>query len=138
MHERESVDMKRPTKLAIWLSAVCPGVGQFVQGRWIHGILYLVVFLACIVVLLIEVFGALVANFHTALDFADGKANQPFVTISIKKVLTLFCFAITAYVLALFDVIIAHSRKYRKWLELKRGGYLSETDNSSEQNNENH
>ena len=116
----DQAQAERPTRFAIWVSAfVFPGAGQFVQRRRVRGTLYMAAFGACLVLLLIEVVGALATNLRVVMDFADGKANEPFSCISIMKVLSLFGFAMVVYVCALADVVVVYRRQCRKWFDLR-------------------
>ena len=115
--DKEQVQVKRPTRTAIWLSAFFPGAGQFVQHKWVRGTLYLIIVIVCMVLLFIAVISPIVKNLHVAMDFADGKPNQPFANISWKNILVYVCLTLSTYIIALIDTINVYCRQRRQWSE---------------------
>lgn len=115
--EGNQVGGERPARLAIWLSAgVCPGAGQFVQGRWIRGALYAIAFLACLVLLMVEVLRPMAVNLRVALNgFAGGVSEQPFMSISWMNVLIWLVCGVGIYGAALVDTTIVYRRQWRQW-----------------------
>ncbi|MBI2442164.1 MAG: hypothetical protein HYV35_12435 [Lentisphaerae bacterium] len=97
-------------RLAILLSCTaCPGAGQFVQRRWLMGLLFVVLFTACMVMLLVSVIGPLMANLRLTLDQRLG--SEPLRAISLFRVLGSFAAAALVYFVALADVIVYARRQ---------------------------
>ncbi|MFA5042639.1 MAG: hypothetical protein WC381_07585 [Kiritimatiellia bacterium] len=102
-------------RMAIFLSAaVCPGAGHFAQRRWISGALYLVAFLACLVMMLAAAIAPLAMNLRVSLDFAEKGGGDVFREISIVKVLTWFGLAVLIYLAALVDIVVYARRQARQ------------------------
>ncbi|MDD5678734.1 MAG: hypothetical protein PHW60_12225 [Kiritimatiellae bacterium] len=115
-----AIDTSAPgfsTRLALFFSAAaCPGVGHFVQRRWLCGSLFLVAFVICIVMTLLLVVMPLMTNLRIALDFAEKGSSEPFREIALFKVLAWFGLAIFIYVAALVDIIAYARRQARQRL----------------------
>ena len=108
-------------RLAIFLSAaVCPGAGHFAQRRWIMGVLYLVLFVACLVMTLLAVVVPLMMNLRITLDFAEKGGSETFRVISLVKVLTWFGLTVLVYLAALVDIIAYARRQTRRGLNARR------------------
>lgn len=102
-------------RLAILLSATaCPGAGQFVQRRWLVGLLFMAGFIACLVMLILAVVVPIVSNLRIALDAAGWGSTEPFQPISVVKVLSFFSVAVLIYLAALLDVIAYQRRQSRR------------------------
>jgi len=107
-------------RLAIFLSAACPGAGHFVQRRWILGALYLAAFVACLVMTLLAAIVPQMMNLRITLDFAEKGSCEPFRVISLVKVLTWFGLSAMVYLAALVDVIVYARRQARRRLDERR------------------
>ena len=108
-------------RLAVFLScAACPGAGHFVQRRWILGVLYAVMFVACLVMTLLTAIVPLMMNMRIAMDFADKGSSEPFQVIPMLKVLAWFGLSVLVYLVALVDVIAYARRQARRRLDTRR------------------
>ena len=104
-------------RLAMFLSCVvCPGAGHFVQRRWIMGVMYLVAFVACLVMMLLAVIVPLIMNLRISLDFAEKGGSAPLRVISLFKVLIWFGLSVLVYLAALVDIIAYACRQTRRRL----------------------
>jgi len=105
-------------RLAILLSAaVCPGAGHFVQRRWVRGALFLVVFVACLVMLLLAVVVPLLMNLQITLDFAEKGSSEDYRAVSIMEVLVWFGLTVLVYLAALVDIVAYARGQARRRLE---------------------
>ncbi len=96
--------MSNPNRTALMLSAfVCPGAGQFLQKRWLAGLLYATTFLVAFIVLIVQVFKPMLHNLAVALSLADNGTGGDFESISRMNVFTTFAIALTIYLLNLAD-----------------------------------
>ncbi|MFH1477242.1 MAG: hypothetical protein ABIH24_07110 [Verrucomicrobiota bacterium] len=112
-------------RLAIFISAaVCPGAGHFVQRRWILGALYLTVFVACLVMMLLTLVVPLMANLRITLDVAEKGGNATLRTISLIKVLIWFGLAVLIYLAALADIIVYARGQARRRQDERRKNLL--------------
>jgi len=105
-------------RLAMFLSAaVCPGAGHFVQHRWIPGVLYLVAFIACLVMMFLAVVVPLIMNLRITMDFAEKGSSEVYRAISLFKVLAWFGLALLIYMGALLDISAYARRQARRRLD---------------------
>jgi len=107
--------MDKPTKTAIMLSAfVSPGVGQFVQRRWVAGAIYLVAFLVCLVLLLFEIIRPMVNNILISIDFAAHKSDLPLLKFRMIPILSWLGLSLVLYLASLLDTAAAYYRQCRE------------------------
>lgn len=105
-------------RLAVFLSAAaCPGAGHFIQRRWILGGLYLVAFVACLVMTILAVLVPVFVNLRVTMDFAGQGTSAPMRAISIIRVLTWFGLSVLIYLAAIVDIIIYARRQARRQLD---------------------
>ena len=108
-------------RLAVFLSAAaCPGLGQYVQRRWIAGTAYLLAFLGGMVMTILAVMVPLMTNLRAALDFAQNGAGEPMRNISMPRVLGWLGVSLLVYVAALADTIAVARRRARQAQEARR------------------
>ena len=102
---------RKPTRLPLYLSAfLMPGAGQFAQRRWISGTIFTSSFLALLLLIVVRVVLALVANIHAATAFMEGSPTAPFAHLTVWSVLIPFLIALGIYVLGLADTWLAYRR----------------------------
>lgn len=89
---------------------VCPGVGQFTQGRVVAGLFYSISFLGLFAALLWVVLVPMVHNLRVALDFAASTSNEPFMEVSWMRLALLFGLAMLVYFINIFDAIRAERK----------------------------
>ena len=106
---------ERPTKHAIYLSAFLPGLGQFHQRRWLAGLLFLGLFLACFLGVVILVFRYLFGNLQIALDSAAGDMSGSFLASPLAPIVVYLVLALLVYVMSICDAMMAYIRGYRSW-----------------------
>ncbi len=88
---------------------VCPGIGQFVQRRWLAGALFILTFAAAFVVFM-GVAGSLITSYYR-MGF-EFETYEP--DIHPGRLLPAFIVALAIYVINLVDVASAHFRAGRK------------------------
>lgn len=89
------------------LSAVVfPGVGQFVQRRWVAGAVWVIVFGAAFVWLLARCFAVLKAYYDLAFDFNHADGGAP----SAAAIVAPFLVSMVVYVANLVDTAMAGRR----------------------------
>ena len=99
-------------KAALLLSSfVYPGAGQFVQKRWIAGILFSALFTVLLGAVIVNTLTPMVHNMTAALDWAQQKANRPFELISLPGVIIPFLLALIVYIANIVDVMNASRPK---------------------------
>lgn len=106
-------------KLPLLLSAVLlPGLGQFVQRRWIAGTFYLLTAGGAFLTLAFRVVRALMHNLKTALEWADAtNVNTPFMAIMEAGILMPFFIGLFFYTLNLCDVQYVQMARKRQLAE---------------------
>ncbi|MDP6490934.1 MAG: hypothetical protein QGH42_06990 [Kiritimatiellia bacterium] len=101
---------KRPSRGAILLSGfVCPGVGQFMQRRWLAGALFGGGFVVLFGMLLAQCFRVIMAFYRLAFD-GNLSADQP----SVARILVIFGLCLLVYLLNVGDAYLAHRRAARR------------------------
>ncbi len=106
----------RPSRLPIFISAlVCPGIGQFLQRRWLAGAIFTALFLAFF---LSVVYNALAPIFRILRQLTDPSGGSAALTApNLGKLLTSFALAMITYAISLFDAYKAYRRSCRRWAE---------------------
>ena len=105
--------MKLTERHAMLLSAlVMPGLGQFMQQRWLAGLFFSVAFLICFVALAMETLVPLFANIKASIDMAEG-ANVPLRELRIATILIWLALALLIYFGSLLDAWLAEQRLRR-------------------------
>ena len=96
----------------VFLSAfVYPGAGQFLQGRWLAGLLYSLCFTACLVLLLSSVIRPLFQTLNAALRWAESsKADTAFTPVPLFRILAMFVVALALYISNIADAARATRR----------------------------
>ena len=108
--------MREPSRAPIAVSAfVCPGVGQMMQRRWVAGAVYLVAFLAVVVLALRYVVKAMSAWYGlVALDGSDAAGGGAIMPSAARAVLLLLA-AVVIQVVCAIDAWLAYLRRRREW-----------------------
>lgn len=106
----------RGSRSALFLSAfLYPGAGQFYQGRWGFGIIYVLTMSVFVALLFREVLIPLFAMMQWALDLAKqngrGMADPP--SPSFIRIVFWFIVSLFVYVANLIDVSVANQRMLR-------------------------
>jgi 4-amino-4-deoxy-L-arabinose transferase-like glycosyltransferase len=86
---------------------VWPGVGQFVQRRWLAGTVFALAFLICSAVFFVQLFRILIAYYGLWLNFDSQKAPQMPSLVGLAVSLGI---ALALYVAAIVDVQLAQVR----------------------------
>ena len=111
------IDRQKPTKQAIYLSAFLPGLGQFCQGRWLVGLIFLGLFVACFLGMAILVFRYLYGNLTVALESAAGDMSGEFLRSPLAPIVVYLVLALLIYVISICDTMLAYIRIYRAWAQ---------------------
>jgi len=96
------------TKIPIIVSAlVCPGIGQFIQRRWLAGSFYLIGFGYGFVMVILRFIKIMTAYYSCAFKFDGTESIEP-----VSFVIMIFPLIIAGifYILNLFDVTAAFHR----------------------------
>jgi hypothetical protein len=110
MNPREARDPTKPTRLAITMSIVYPGLGQFIQRRYLPGVLFmlaatsmLIPFIGSFVIIMINLYGQWLTpeRFESAPSF--------------KPMLVWLFLLIFFYAAAVMDASMAYHRQSREW-----------------------
>lgn len=97
----------------IYLSAfVYPGAGQFLQGRWLAGIFYSILFTIFLCIFIANVARPIFANINTALSFAEGGRNESFSPVSLPGLLIPFGVSLAFYIGSIVDAVRATRRAH--------------------------
>ena len=95
-------------KAALLLSAfVYPGAGQFVQKRWIPGVVFCVLFTLLLGTVIVNTLTPMVHNMNAALDWAQQKESRPFEMISLPRVILPLLLALAVYIANIADAMRA-------------------------------
>jgi TM2 domain-containing membrane protein YozV len=107
------MNTKRPSHIPILLSAfACPGAGQFMQKRWMAGVVFVSGFLVGFFWAMVLAIGNIVDYYRMAFDFDyDPDPSSP------KAFIAPVMIALVVYVVNLFDVSIAQLRLQRDTCE---------------------
>lgn len=101
------IDMSFKTRIPILLSAFgFPGLGQFMQKRWISGLLFSAVFLVGFFWVLGLAFHNIAELYSMAFDESMTEPEPVPLTAFIKPLLLVG----TVYLISLFDVFLAQQR----------------------------
>jgi len=108
--------MREPSRAPIAVSAfVCPGIGQMMQKRWIAGSIYLVVFLAIVVLALVYVLKVMSAWYGLiTFDGADTDIRGSIMPSAVKAVALLLA-ALAVQIACVIDSWIAYLHLRREW-----------------------
>lgn len=102
--------LKSTSRIPILLSAfVCPGAGQFIQGRWIAGALFSITFSAAFVIFMVIAGALIISYYRMGFEFETYEPN-----IQPDRLIPAFIVAITIYIINLTDVSSAHFRACRR------------------------
>ena len=105
-----------PTRLAIMFSAVVyPGAGQFMQRRWLPGILCGGSFTAAFVWFIVEMVRIMHAYLSTA--FFDAPPDAP---PGYRRLLFSALTSLALFTIGLVDTILAHQRALRRFQSTTR------------------
>ncbi len=97
--------------MAIFLSAmVFPGVGQFVQKRWVAGILFSTLFLAAFSVFCVVAFGLIASYYRMGFEFETYEPEP----VHLGRLLASFAAAMLVYAANVIDTAIVHFRRGRR------------------------
>jgi hypothetical protein len=105
----------------VMLSAIVPGLGQYVQRRWVAGTLYLVATLGPGVAVVWLVVRALMQNLNAALAFAEAEANQPFGSLNIPMLIWLTLLCLLSYAACMVDAHLATLRRAKRASDKRQG-----------------
>lgn len=111
------MSVRGPNRSPIILSAIIPGLGQFVQRRWLAGVFYLAVFVACFVYLGNYVEKIISSAFAIADSIRNSGNDVP--DISYFRLITPVVLATGIYVVNLIDAFLFYRVSVRKWNEWK-------------------
>ena len=102
---------KLSSRIPILLSGfACPGAGQFMQKRWVAGVVFVSGFLVGFFWVMVLAIGNIVDYYRMAFDF-DGPAPDP---SSPKAFIAPLLIALVFYVINLFDVSAAQLRIHQQ------------------------
>ena len=106
---------KRTTqRWAILMSTVlCPGVGQWLQGRHMISVVFGLSFLLLFSLLTVETLVPLYVNVQVALALATGDIGPELQPFSIGRILLFFSLAMLVYLVNVMDVMRAARRSTR-------------------------
>lgn len=108
----------KPSRTPVMLSALCmPGLGQFVQRRWISGVLFSLLFLLFFGVICYRAWLFFSAQWQLAVAFIDNRPAPAVPAVSIADIVIPFGCAVVVYLINLADVSYAHISSCRKWAE---------------------
>ena len=98
----------------VFLSAfVYPGAGQFLQRRWIAGLLYSLCFTACFVLFLSSVIRPIFQTLSAALSWAEStNADATFTPVPLFRILVTFVVALALYISNIADAARAARRNH--------------------------
>jgi len=100
-----------PSRIPILLSSmVFPGIGQFVQKRWVAGLLFSVLFLVAFAFFCTVAFGLIADYYRMGFEF-DTYEPEP---VHLGHLLSTFGVAMLVYTVNVIDTAIAHFRLCRK------------------------
>lgn len=109
----EAVNRRDKAQQALIFSGLfCPGAGQFLQRRWLPGLLFSLLFLGCTVFLVVRVVVMVSHNLHVALDLGTDPTAE-FDTVPLTVILSPLGLALVVYVVSLVDVVVANRRARR-------------------------
>jgi hypothetical protein len=89
---------------------VFPGIGQFVQKRWIAGLLFSTLFLGTFIFFCVVAFGLIADYYRMGFEFETYEPHP----IHLKHLLYPFGLAMLIYTLNVIDTAIAHFRLCQK------------------------
>ena len=96
--------------LPLVLSAgICPGLGQWTQGRKLMGVVYLVAFLGFFVLTMV----AILRPFLQTIDYIKGERHEP-AEFQWLVLLGNFFMCILVYAINVWDVWLAEKKRRRK------------------------
>jgi len=102
---------KRPSRMAILVSGfVFPGVGQFVQKRWLAGVLFGGVFSVLFCLLLVQCYRTIAAFYRIGLAGTVPDEELP----PMAWILGLFGACLVVYVANIGDAYLGHRRAARR------------------------
>jgi hypothetical protein len=112
-----AAELQKPSRLPVLMSAFgFPGVGQFMQRRWLAGTFFVITFSASLIVFLASAF-RIIYTFY-ALGF--GAAPEPTLPqLPLRPALAAFFAALLLYITAVMDAQIAYLRACRAWTARK-------------------
>jgi len=109
--KKGSIQPGKPSRMPILLSAmVFPGIGQFVQKRWVAGLLFFLLFLAAFSVFCTVAFGLIADYYRMGFEFETCEPEP----VHLERLLASFGIAMLIYVANVIDAAIAHFRSCRK------------------------
>ncbi len=114
MKPREAHDPNRPTRLGVTLSVVYPGLGQFVQRRYVAGTAFLMTATAMFIMLVVS-FIAIIVNYYR-LWLAPSEVE---VAPMVVRFMTWFGLLLIVYAAAVMDAYLAYRRQSREWASKK-------------------
>jgi hypothetical protein len=118
-----SIRDPEPTRLPILLTAfVWPGVGQFVQRRWIPAVFFTVGFLICAVCFFSYAVRLIVAYYGTGLHFDTFKKPE----LPIRPMVVWFVVAVVLSVAAIVDAFVGYVGQRSKWNRRRHGLSMDE------------
>jgi hypothetical protein len=92
-------------KTPVMMSAlVCPGIGQFMQGRKTAGTLFLVLILVSFAALMVFAVEILVAYYRLGFDLSSDPGN---IEIRLIGLVASFAASMIIYVISLIDTVCA-------------------------------
>jgi hypothetical protein len=103
-------DEQRPARGVILVSGfVFPGLGQFLQRRWLAGALFAGVFSLCFGLLLVRCFQSIATFYKVGLDALSPDEPPP-----VASIVGLFGLCLLVHLTNIFDVYRAHRRAARR------------------------
>jgi formylglycine-generating enzyme required for sulfatase activity len=119
LQTKKAKDAAAPGVMPIILSAAQPGVGQFMQRRWIAGTFYCVAFMVCLILVVIPIFKALWQYWQTAFEFLDRQPNQSIAGISWRSVAIPLVTGMVIWIVGIVDTFIAYRHDCEAWSRRK-------------------
>jgi TM2 domain-containing membrane protein YozV len=104
----ENKNQKKSSSIPLFLSAlVFPGMGQFVQKRWIAGTLFFLFFLAAFILFCAQAVHLIITYYRMGFEFETFEPGE----IHLRQMLTTFAIAMLIYIINIFDTAIAQIRQ---------------------------
>ena len=117
----QDVFLNRPSRLEIVLSVcVFPGIGQFIQKRWLAATLYIGFSAALAFILIALVCMSLYAYLAMIPEVSNISPKDGMPAISPMQILGALGAFLVVYVLNVFDVSTAYRRRVFAWQRAQR------------------
>lgn len=95
------------TRTALLLSVIMPGLGQFLQKRWVAAAIYAVLFNLFALVFLYRVLHMLYDNMKASIQMASGDINATLTPMKPAAIIVPLVLSLAVYVAGLVDTAVA-------------------------------